>query len=182
MISFKIFFEQNVNNETVALLPGGFKPPTKGHFEALEDLLQAANKGVVFIGKESRDGITQDQSYQIWSIYSRYLSKPVDVIKSPVTPVKSTYDYAIEHSNYNIIVGAGAKDADITRYNSFIKNPDKYPNVVGIEKINIKREGISGTETRERILAKDPSVVDYFVPEIVNQTDKDRIKQILGIV
>lgn len=178
MITFKLFYEQA--NEAVAIFPGGFKPPTRGHFEALQDLLRDVNSGVVYIGKSPRDGITQDQSYQIWSIYKPYLSKPVDIVKSPITPVQSTYDFAIQNPNKQIIVGAGDKDEDRTRFNSFIKNPDKYPNVV-VKQISIKGNNISGTKTREMILSKDPQAIDYFTPDVLNQTDKDMIKQILGI-
>lgn len=179
MISFKLFFEQ-ANNETVAVFPGGFKPPTRGHFEALQDLLQTANSGIVYIGKSPRDGITQDQSYQIWSIYKPYLSKPVEIIKAPVTPVQSTYDFVTQNPNKNVIVGAGDKDEDKSRFNSFIKNREKYPNVI-ITQISIKGNNISGTKTRELIASKDPQVIDYFTPSELNQTDKDMIKQILGI-
>lgn len=176
MISFKLFFEQN--KETVALFPGGFKPPTKGHFEALEELLKQVDRGVVFIGKSPRDGIDQEMSYQIWSIYAPYLSKPIEIHKSPVTPLNSTYDYALANLNKNIVVGAGPEDS--SRYNSFRKNPEKYPNVIIID-IPLSGEGVRGTSTREMIMSKDPSSIDYFVPEIINQTDRERIKKILGI-
>lgn len=180
MINFKLYFERLENTETIAVLPGGFKPPTKGHFEAFNNLLQGADKGIVFIGKSPRDGITQDMAYQIWSIYKTYLPKPVEIIKSNITPVKSTYDLAIEHNNVNIIVGAGSKDKDMERYNSFTRNAEKYPHVV-VTPISMQAGGISGTEVREKIAARDPSAVDYFVPSIVKETDRERIKAILGI-
>jgi hypothetical protein len=176
MKNFKHFFEQT--NEAVAIFPGGFKPPTKGHFEAFNELLKQADRGVIFIGKTPRDGITQEQAYQIWSIYAPYISKPIEVFKSDITPVKSTYDYAQSNPNTNIIVGAGPADSE--RYNSFRNNPDKYPNV---KIVNIKEsgEGVRGTTTREKIISKDVTVIDFFVPEIVKETDKERIKKILGI-
>lgn len=180
MINFKQFYEQLENAETIAVLPGGFKPPTVGHFQALENILQKADKGVVFIGKSPRDGIDQNMAYQIWSIYKPYLSKPVRIEKSAVTPVQSTYDLAVEHNNVNLIVGAGAKDQDMARYNSFIKNPEKYPHV-NVTKIDIQGGGISGTKVREMIASKDPAVVDYFVPQQISETDRERIKSILGI-
>ena len=180
MIKFKQFFEQLHNVETIAVLPGGFKPPTKGHFQALESMLQSAEKGIVFIGRSARDGITQDMAYQIWCIYKPYLSKPVEIIKSNVTPVKSTYDLADQFKNVNLIVGAGAKDKDIERYSWFTKHSEQYPHVV-ISKIDIHGGGINGTEVRDKIIEKDPHVVSYFVPEILSATDKERIKSILGI-
>lgn len=179
MKSFKLFFEEQNTGEVVALFPGGFKPPTKGHFSALDELLKTASKGIIFIGKSPRDGIDQDTSYQIWSIYAPYLSRPVEVFKSPVTPVESTYNYAKENPNTSIVVGAGPEDS--SRYNSFRKNPETYPNVKIVD-LPLSGEGVRGTETREKILSKDPTAIDYFVPEIINQTDKERIKKILGIV
>ena len=52
MINFKLFFEQkqiSPPGDTTALLPGGFKPPTRGHVGVLENLLSNASNGVVFI-------------------------------------------------------------------------------------------------------------------------------------
>lgn len=177
MKSFKLFFEQQ-KNETVAIFPGGFKPPTKGHFDALQELLKHVDRGVIFIGKNPRDGIDQETSYQIWSIYAPYLPKPVKIQKSPVTPVESTYEYARNNPNLNIVVGAGPKDG--SRYNYFKKNPEKFPNV-GIVDLPLSGEGVRGTQAREGIISKDPAIIDFFVPAIINQTDKERIKKVLGI-
>ena len=66
MNTFKEYFEQQeTRSERIALLPGGFKPPTKGHFNALRYLLDDADKGIVFIGGKEREGITPEQSEQI---------------------------------------------------------------------------------------------------------------------
>lgn len=179
MKTFKQFFlEQQA--ETVALYPGGFKPPTKGHFEVMKDLLENADSGVVFIGRPPRDEIDQDMAYQIWSVYAPYLGKPVQIVKSQVTPVTSVYEYAADNPTKNIIVGVGKKDEDKSRYNSFLKNPEKYKHVK-IAEVDIKGDNISGTLTREKIAAKDPAVIDYFVPVEISDRDKDNIKTILGI-
>jgi len=180
MVSFKQFFEQIQSVETIAVLPGGFKPPTKGHFQALENMLRNAEKGIVFVGKSPRDGITQEMAYQIWCVYKPYLSKPVEIIKSDVTPVKSTYDLADQFRNVNLVVGAGNKNEDIKRYSWFTKHAEEYPHVI-ISQIDIQGGGINGTEVRKRIAEKDPHVVDYFTPKILSATDKERIKSILGI-
>jgi hypothetical protein len=176
MKTFKLYFEQN--RETVSIFPGGFKPPTRGHFEAMKELLRNSDRGIIFIGKSPRDGIDQEMSYQIWSIYAPYLPKPVEVYKSGITPVKSTYDFAIDNPNVNIIVGAGPDDSE--RYNSFIKNKEKYP-LVDIVNIKETGGGVRGTTTREKILSKDPTAIEFFVPEIIKETDRERIKKILGI-
>tara|TARA_R110000851_G_scaffold11053_7_gene39157 strand:- start:402 stop:2309 length:1908 start_codon:yes stop_codon:yes gene_type:complete len=173
-----IISEQD-GRETIALYPGGYKPPTKGHYHSFDYILQDADRGVIFIGKKERDGITADQSKQIWEIYAKYLNKPVEVIISDVTPVKSVYDYADNNKDVNIIVGAGDKDDDVKRYAYFEKNIEKYP-LVRVVKIPLQSEGISGTMTRELIASDIDKAIDYFTPELLSTEDKANIKQILS--
>lgn len=177
--SFLRFFYET-HTKSVAILPGGFKPPTKGHFNALQYILQDADRGIVFIGKKERDGITAEQSQKIWQIYGKYTIKPIDIQISPISPVKSVYDYADSHTDSKIIVGAGSKDEDIKRFNYFEKHIDKYP-LVQIVKIPIQSEGISGTITREKILTNINDAINYFVPDevISNKSDVKLIKSIL---
>ena len=170
---------EDENTETIALYPGGYKPPTKGHYHSFDYILQDADRGVIFIGKKERDGITADQSKQIWEIYAKYLNKPVEVIISDVTPVKSVYDYADNNKDVNIIVGAGDKDDDVKRYAYFEKNIEKYP-LVRVVKIPLQSEGISGTMTRELIASDIDKAIDYFTPEVLSTEDKANIKQILS--
>jgi hypothetical protein len=168
------------SREIVALLPGGFKPPTKGHFNAFKHIMDNATRGAIFIGKGERDGINAEQSARIWEIYSKYLGKPVSIAISKITPVKDVYDYADANSGVNIIVGAGAKDEDIKRYDYFLKNKEKYP-FVQIYKIPIQSEGISGTKTRALISSNIDEAIDYFAPAELSVEDKNAIRQILTV-
>jgi len=179
MITFKEYFEGEETHETVALLPGGYKPPTKGHYNAFKYILQDADKGVILIGKKERDGITADQARNIWEVYARYLGKPIEVAIAGVTPVRSVYEFADANKDIKIIVGAGDKDEDVKRYEYFEKNIEKYP-LVQVVKIPMQEEGISGTQTRNMIADDISTAVDYFTPEEINQTDKDIIKDILS--
>ena len=179
---FKSLYDNIVNEsedrETVALYPGGYKPPTKGHYHSFDYILQDADKGVIFIGKKERDGITAEQSKQIWEIYAKTLGKPVEVIISNVTPVKSVYDYADNNKDLNIIVGAGDKDDDVARYSYFEKNIETYP-LVRVVKIPIQSEGISGTKTRELIAQDIDKAIEYFVPSSVSTDDRSKIRDLL---
>ena len=179
MNTFKEYFEQQeTRSERIALLPGGFKPPTKGHFNALRYLLDDADKGIVFIGGKEREGITPEQSEQIWNIYKKYFSKPVDVVYVP-NPVRAVYEFADNNLEKTLLVGAGEKDEDVKRYSYFQKNIDKYP-FVNIVKIPMQEGGISGSETREMIQKDVDQSLDYFVPEEVSIEDRDKIKSILA--
>ena len=160
---------ENVNTR-VALLPGGFKPPHKGHFEALKHIIDthACSKAVVFIGNKDRDGITASQAEMIWNIYGDNIADvDVDVRISEVTPVKSVYEYADEHRNDDLFIGAGV--LDMRRYDWFKKHEDEYPNVSLVE-IPDQFGRISGTEVREKIHNKSDDVLE-FIPKLHDHDD-----------
>jgi hypothetical protein len=197
-MTFKqIFLEQledlpyDNGKQTIALYPGGFKPPTRGHFAAMEYLLQDANQGIIFIGSKPRNNINSAQSADIWEIYTNHFSKPVDIIVPTTSPVTAVYEYVDNHPDINFVLGAGAKGngsnnetetakrTDIQRYKDFT-NVNKYP-LVRIVEIPLQEEGISGTIVRQKIINKDPNAVDYFVPENLSEKEKGLIRDILNI-
>jgi len=192
-MKFDVFVESLISKfkpssgKTVAILPGGFKPPHKGHFNALNYLLDEADTGIVFIGKGVRDGVDADQSKQIWNIYKNYLRKPVEIHIADKTPVVSTYEYADEHPDQNIVVGAGPEDEK--RFKYFKDNIEKYP-LVKVINIPAMNDRISGTAVRTSICKKDPKAVDCFIPtehnkgseqDLLSASDKKKIKDILKL-
>ena len=48
------------DKKTIALFPGAFKPPHKGHFEVVKQLLGAADEVVVLVSPKTRDGVDAD--------------------------------------------------------------------------------------------------------------------------
>ena len=179
MRTFREYFEDmETRVERIALLPGGFKPPTKGHFNAMKYLLDDADRGVVFIGGKEREGITPEHSEQIWNIYSKYIDKNIEVIHVP-NPVKAVYDFADANLDKTLLVGAGEKNEDVKRYKYFQDNVENYP-YVNVVKIPMQEEGISGSETREIIQRDVHDAIEYFVPEEVSNEDRDQIKAILA--
>lgn len=182
MQTFKEFYEDGEHlrdKERVALMPGGYKPPTKGHFMAFKYLLQDADKGVVIIGNKDRDGITAQQSKAIWDVYAKYMGKPVEIELAAASPVRTVYEFADNNDGVEITVGAGAKDEDVKRYDYFTKNVDKYP-LVNVVKIPLQENNISGSKTRALIAQDLNKAIEYFVPEEISETDKDAIKSILA--
>lgn len=177
MINFKQFFLEQAG--TVAILPGGFKPPHKGHFEALKYLINSNNatSAKVFIGGKERDGFTADISKSIWDIYAKYLPVDTTVDVASVTPVKSVYDYVDQNPTGGYVVGAGEEDQG--RYAYFAKNQSKYPNTKVVA-IPPQFGRISGTTTRQKILSKTPDALD-FIPDEINTQDKEAIKHLLKI-
>ena len=187
------------DKERIALMPGGFKPPTKGHFGAFKYILEDADKGIVFIGSGDRElvenepekgVITQAQSKAIWEIYAKYLGKPIEIILSANTPVRDVYEYADANSDKALIVGAGGPretkpgvfdKGDMKRYEYFEKNAERYP-LVSVVQIPSQEKGMRGTVMRE-LLAKDLDAgIEAFAPlgdDGISETDKDAIKNIL---
>jgi cytidyltransferase-like protein len=49
------------DKQTIALFPGAFKPPHKGHFDVVQKLLKAADQVVVLVSPKMRDGVSADQ-------------------------------------------------------------------------------------------------------------------------
>lgn len=175
MKTFKQFLEQK--GDVVALLPGGFKPPHKGHFAALKHLISESNarSAIVYIGNKERDGVNASVSEQIWKIYAQHLPVPTSIFISKVTPVTDVYKYVEEHPTITCVVGAG--EEDMARYKAL--NNGKYKNAVVVP-IPPQFGRISGTATRQKIASGDPTAID-FVPNILSAEDKEEVKRILGL-
>ncbi|NBP16901.1 hypothetical protein EBU95_21390, partial [bacterium] len=100
------------------------------------------------------------------------------IIRSPVTPVKSVYDFVDtkERLFNKFIVGAG--EEDMKRYSYFEKNRDKYPNVEVVA-IPPQFGRISGSQTRQLIITDIDKAIKSFVPSEISLKDRKLIKQIL---
>jgi hypothetical protein len=174
-------------SKALVILPGGFKPPHKGHFEALRYLLNRAKttNAKVFVGRKERDGITQDQAVQIWNIYKKYIPGNIEIVAvtgadkagRDATPLSMTYDFIEDNkANYaGFYVGAGQED--LARFKGLETNKSKYPNTT-IVPIPPQFGRISGTATRSKITGKSADALDFIPDEI---REKDLIKTILGI-
>lgn len=166
---------------TVALYAGGFKPPHKAHYENARLLSQNADKLIIFIGSKVREGvkITAEQSKAIWEIYSKYLATPVEIVISPVTPIKDIYDWVDQHQSEvdKIITGTMADEKG--KFSYFIKNKDKYPKVElkDLPVIVAKEDDkFSATEIRK---SKDYMTSGKWIPSVVSKQDKQDIIDIV---
>ena len=95
----KILLEQD--KQTIAIFPGAFKPPHKGHFEVVKKLLQNADQVVVLISPKTREGITADESVAAWEIYKTLLDGPVEIRVAAENPVRETYNLVKENPDTN---------------------------------------------------------------------------------
>jgi len=168
------------NQKTIGLFGGGFKPPTKGHFEVILKALQQhpkLDKLIVFVGAKSRDGITQQQSLDIWEEYKKILPTNVDIIPSPKPPIGAIYSYAKNNPEEKIIWIIGARDGnedDIRDIVSRSSSLEKHRNLT-LSTINTPG-GVSGTLAREALLNGEKESFFNYLPDGI---DKEKIWTIL---
>ena len=112
----------------VALVPGAFKPPHKGHLAMVEEYADEADEVVVLISAPLKSGrklengreITAEDSKRIWELMTSELSN-VDVRISPhASPVTATYDFIGPDGPISpgaeVILGASTKGGDAERF------------------------------------------------------------------
>ena len=168
--------------KTVAIYGGGFKPPTKGHFNVAELALKELpdiDELKIFVGGGVRDGITQDESIQVWDIYKKYLSPKVSVEPS-VAPVKSVLGYAKENPDTKVYWVLGAREgeeSDLEDIKNRTKSLDKYPNLE--VKVITSKGGISGTKTRAAIKAGNKEQFFHMIPDV---KEKEQVWDIVSPV
>jgi cytidyltransferase-like protein len=152
---------------TIALYPGKFKPPHKGHFEVVKKLLQNADQVVVLISPKTHEGITADESAAIWELYKQKLDGNVEVRISAVTPVKDVYDFV--ENNPELTVYAAYGKGEEGRYERL----KKYPNAKIFNAGSVTEDGedISATNLRKAIRDENEGDIRKYLPDGIEVND-----------
>jgi cytidyltransferase-like protein len=146
---------------TIALFPGAFKPPHKGHFDVIEKLLQAADQVVVLVSPQTREGVTADESIAVWDLYKNKFNGSVEVkISADTSPVKEVYNVVKDNPDTEFLVAFGKGEMD--RYKSI----EKYPNVKVFDAGAI--EGVSATNLRMALAQKNEEEIAKYLPDGVS--------------
>jgi cytidyltransferase-like protein len=147
---------------TIALFPGAFKPPHKGHVDVVKQLLKVSDQVVVLISSKTRDGITADESVAVWNLYKDkgLFDGSVEIKISPITPVKETYDVVEENPDTEFRVAFGK--GEISRY----KTIERFPNVKIFDAGEV--EGISATGLRMALAQKNEEEIAKHIPNEVS--------------
>jgi hypothetical protein len=166
--------------KTVAIYAGGFKPPTKGHFQVIKQALEEhpdIDELLIYIGKKERGGITQAQSLLVWEIYANYLPLKVELVPTSTPPIKAVYNYAKNNPETNVLWIIGAREGDEEDFGdiaSRTKAINNYPNIALA--VTVTTTGASGTAARnaanisiEKLIPLLPSVIsDKEAVEVYN--------------
>lgn len=153
------------DNTTIALFPGKFKPPHKGHFSVVKQLLNKADQVVVLVSPKTHDGISADESVAAWELYKNQLvdGDKVEIRVSAVTPVKDVFDFVENNPEVTVYAAYGKGEED--RY----KNLGKYSNAKIFDAGNFG--GLNATDLRKAIRDDNEEEIKKFLPDGVEVSD-----------
>ena len=134
--------KDNSGPSRVAVVPGAFKPPHKGHLNMVEQLAEIADKVIIIISQPTKGGRTlplsgkivdSNHAEQIWRAFldKSPAGSKTEIIQSPAaSPVGVTYDFVMKEpqpgndlvapKGSTVILGCGDKEDDQSRYQTII--------------------------------------------------------------
>ena len=150
----------------VALYPGAFKPPHRGHFELVQRLSKVSDEVLIIISPIARDGFTAEQSLSAWKLYLPLLPKAKVIISDIASPVAYVYDYIKANPQQDIQVAFGKGEEE--RFKALL-NKEKYSNVKVYDAGNI--EDLSASNLRNAINSNNPAEIAKFLPQDIEVAD-----------
>ena len=183
----------------IALYPGAFKPPHRGHFEVVKRLLKgnhgghiytkdsgaeagakalAGQKGkvekitkvIVFPGGGERNGITKGESMAIWKIYAKYLPG-IEVVDGEKNPMFAAKDYAAANEGEQFYAVTGIRDESDFADLKRITTFKNVNNVEGLLIPSAQGDGIRATDLRKAALEGNLDNLRDFFPEELNRQE-----------
>lgn len=156
-----ILLEQD--KQTIAVFPGAFKPPHKGHVEVVKKLLQNADQVVVLVSPKTREGVTADESVAVWDLYKEVLlDNNVEIRVALENPVKETYDLVKNNPDTNFVVAFGKGEADRFRRMDYL-------NVKIFDAGSV--DDVNATGLRNAIQSGNADAIAQFLPDGINVLD-----------
>ena len=187
----------------IALFPGAFKPPTKGHFLAVKELATNTFKAakwdsdqtgkitpgtlrsgeakdkvdtvVVIISNKARNGISAEDSLKVWNIYKKYLPGNVDIIISPdADPISTALQMVKQNPDKQFINTVYLRTEKDYPDLSRIKTFEKYPNSKGLA-LKSELEGVRATDLRNAVITNSFDLFKQYIPEELSQEEAQLI-------
>ena len=146
----------------IAIYPGAFKPPHKGHFFVAKQLSDRPDidKVIIAIGSIAREGITSQQSEDVWEIYKPLISHKIEIIIIPGSPVTYVYQQVKNNPDVNYVVAYGKGESS------------RYDALQGVNNAEIfdagNADNVSATNFRDAIRARNIKQVANFLPKGVS--------------
>ena len=189
----------------VALYPGAFKPPHRGHFEVVKKLLNNTHGGklydatnfkdvgraalsgesdkvekidkvLIFVGGGERNGLTKEESTAVWNIYAKHLPG-VEIMDGEKNPMFASKDYAKANPNQKFYAITGVRgEEDLAD----LRRITTYKNTPNVKGLAITGSGEQrATKFRQAILSGNLDTVRDFFPA---ELSKDEILKIINML
>ena len=179
----------------IALYPGAFKPPHRGHFNVVKTLLDGSYNGaiydkdnykekgaelfskvtdkkpkidkvIVFIGEGERNGIDKQEAMSIWKLYSSYLPN-VEILDGGSNPMFAAKDYAQANPDTEFVSVTGIRNEKDFVDLRRVTTFKNAPNVKGLAFASAPGSGIRATDFRKSILSGNlDTIIDFFPKEL----------------
>ena len=188
----------------IALYPGAFKPPHRGHFNVVKSLLDGSYNGTIYnkdnykekasslfginssqkpkidkviilIGGGERNGIDKQEATTIWEVYAKHLGN-VEIVDGQKNPMFAAKDYARENSNEEFVAVTGIRGEEDFVDLRRITTFNNVDNVQGLALASAPGSGVRATDFRNSILAGNLDKITDFFPEELSR------EEILGIL
>ena len=192
----KLLLEELEGQQKIAVVPGSFKPPHKGHYAMIKhysEMVGPEGQVIVVISKPSAKAqrttspgkvISPEVVEKIMRIYCQNLPN-VDVTIAQSSPVKFCYDIGEQIDSGILIFGCSKKDDDIKRFNTIKKYvEDKNPNIIVMDPVTTAvdvtegSEGVVSASDFRRVFG-DPNKMAEFLPDHLNDGQKRQVIQML---
>ena len=160
----------------IAAYGGGFKPPTRGHFEVVKNALNnfpEINEFIIYVGSKERDGVDQTESILVWDIYKQYLPNKVTIkpAKSPIGDVLRLAKDNPQDTVYFVIGYRDGRDDDMKDVALRTSNLEKkYPNIE-VKVIPTPDANISGTNARKALNKSEEEFVKFLPTEVKEKSE-----------
>ena len=183
----------------IALYPGAFKPPHRGHFNLVKALLSNTYSGalydkdnykekgadllggssgekpkidkvIIFVGGGERNGINKEESMSIWNIYAKYLGN-VEILDGGANPMFAAKDYAQANPELEFVSVTGIRgDKDFVDLRR-VTTFKNAPNVQGLALAAEPGSGVRATDFRNSILSGNLDTISDFFPEALSREE-----------
>ena len=153
------------DKETIALFPGAFKPPHKGHFAVVQQLLDKADQVVVLVSPKTRDGVTADESVEIWDLYKTILDGSIEIKLTEESPIREVYNVVKDNPDTNFILAAGKGEA--ARFKSTLQ----FPNVKVFDAGILEGDEVNATGLRSAVKGGNKTEIEKYLPKGINVID-----------
>lgn len=182
--------------KTIAVVPGAFKPPHRGHLDMVQKYSNIADEVKVLISRPTKAGrklpngreITAEDSLKIWKLLAVELPNVDISISTHASPINAAYEYVGKDGPLNVgdkvILGCSDKDCDWKRWTGaekYIKDGVELLTPKGTAVTPMQRQGdvpFSATDFRNAL--GNPNNKDE-IAEFVGKENVDNVLKILGL-